>query len=113
MCNISGGEMVCELYKSIYGLKQASKQWFAKFSMFVVSLGFQQSKDDYSLFVKGKGDDFIALLVYVEDIIITGANDTHIQELKVALKEKFCLKDLGSLIFFLGLELARSSSGLF
>ena len=81
--------------------------------MFVVLLGFQQSKVDYSLFVKGKGDDFIALLVYVDDIIITEANDTHIQELKIALNERFHLKDLGSLIFFLGLELARSSSSLF
>ncbi|TYK18103.1 Cysteine-rich RLK (receptor-like protein kinase) 8 [Cucumis melo var. makuwa] len=110
---IQGEKLVCRLHKSIYGLKQASRQWFTKFSTFLVSLGFQQSKANYSLFIRGKNDSFIALLVYVDDIIITGANALHIQELKRALNQKFLLKDLGPLKFFLGLELARNSSGLF
>ncbi|KAL0534470.1 hypothetical protein IC582_028761 [Cucumis melo] len=110
---IQGKKLVCKLQKSIYGLKQASRQWFTKFSTFLVSLEFQQSKADYSIFIRGKNDSFIALLVYVDDIIITGANALHIQELKRAFNQKFLLKDLGLLKIFLGLELARNSSDLF
>ncbi|MDV3143325.1 MAG: reverse transcriptase domain-containing protein, partial [Sweet potato little leaf phytoplasma] len=104
--------LVCRLNKSIYGLKQASRQWFAKFSDTLITLGFTQSKADYSLFVKGTGNNFLALLVYVDDVIITGANMNLVERLKHLLNECFKLKDLGSLKFFLGLELARSSQGI-
>lgn len=111
---ISEGEkLVCRLHKSIYGLKQASRQWFDKFSRALLLLGFCQAKSDYSLFTKGSGESFVALLVYVDDIIIAGRSSSVINSLKIHLNAAFRLKDLGSLKYFLGLELARSSSGIF
>ncbi|KAL4558415.1 hypothetical protein LXL04_036615 [Taraxacum kok-saghyz] len=108
----SDSKLVCKLNKSIYGLKQASRKWFEKFSQFMLSIGFIQSKSDYSLFHKGKGDDYVALLVYVDDIIITGNSKQGIAFLKTQLSKKFKLKDLGSLGYFLGLEIAKSKEGI-
>ncbi|XP_052181063.1 uncharacterized mitochondrial protein AtMg00810-like [Diospyros lotus] len=110
---IQGEKLVCRLNKSICGLKQASRQWFAKFSHSLIQFGFQQSKSDYSLFTKGNGFFFVALLVYVDDIIITGPDLTVIDSLKSFLHSQFKLKDLGRLRYFLGLEIAQSKSGIF
>lgn len=111
--NTSHTPLVCKLQKSLYGLRQASRQWYSKFSSFLLTLGFTQSKSDYSLFFKGSGSTYVALLVYVDDIVITGASPTEIQFLKNALSTEFKLKDLGNVRHFLGLEIARSKSGIF
>ncbi|XP_052181881.1 uncharacterized mitochondrial protein AtMg00810-like [Diospyros lotus] len=105
--------LVCWLHKSIYGLKQASRQWFSKFSYAVIEYGFLQSKSNYSLFTKCVGSSFVALLVYVDDIIITGSDVVAIASLKSFLHSKFKLKDLGRLRYFLSLEIARSTKGIF
>ena len=107
-----GGEVVCKLNKSLYGLKQASRQWFAKFSSTLIQLGFIQSKADYSLFTRKCGDIFMVLLVCVDDVLIACNDKAEVDRFKIMLDDKFKLKDLGDLKFFLGLEVARSDKGI-
>ncbi|GJV02811.1 retrovirus-related pol polyprotein from transposon TNT 1-94 [Tanacetum coccineum] len=104
---------VCKLKKSLYGLKQAPRQWFAKLSSALLSFGYQQSKADYSLFTKKNAEGFTAILVYVNDLIITGNDTSQIELLKIQLRSQFHMKDLGDLHYYLGLEVAKADSGLF
>ncbi len=76
-------------------MKQASRQWFAKFSTVIQSIGFIQSKVDYSLFTCQNGKFFTTLLIYVDDILITGNNQKDVTELKLFLNKQFRIKDLG------------------
>ena len=78
----------------------------------MIQLGFNQSKADYSLFTKNSSEAFIALLVYVNDVLIASDNVQVVANLKVLLDKQFKLKDLGDLKFFLGLEVARSKEGI-
>ena len=103
---------MCRLKKSLYGLKQAPRQWNAKLTSALIENGFNQSKSDYSLFTKDDSGNFIALLVYVDDIIITGNNINEINNFKDFLKSKFQIKALGKLNYFLGIEVLETTHGL-
>ncbi|GJV55065.1 ribonuclease H-like domain-containing protein [Tanacetum coccineum] len=103
---------VCRLKKSLYGLKQASRQWNAKLTYALIENGFSQSKSDYSPYTKSDKGVFLALLVYVDDIIITGNSISEIDKFKVFLKSKFMTKDLGKLKYFLGIEVIDTDKGI-
>ncbi|XP_057252225.1 retrovirus-related Pol polyprotein from transposon RE1 [Beta vulgaris subsp. vulgaris] len=105
--------MVCRLRKSLYGLKQAPRCWFAKLISALKTYGFCQSYSDYSLFTYTKSGVQINVLVYVDDLILSGNDSAAIQAFKDYLGTCFHMKDLGVLKYFLGLEVARSSSGIF
>lgn len=107
-----GETRVCKLNKSLYGLNQASRQWFIKLSNALKAAGFHQSWSDYSLFVRSRHGNFVALLVYVDDVILAGNNLHEIEETKQFLSQCFKLKDLGQLKYFLGIEVARSKRGI-
>ncbi|GJT21426.1 ribonuclease H-like domain-containing protein [Tanacetum coccineum] len=87
---------VCKLIKSLYGLKQAPRQWNEKLTKALIENGFVQSKNDYSLYFKSKDGIFIAILVYVDDIVITRNNENEIDKFKKFLSSKFMIKDLES-----------------
>lgn len=104
---------VFRLHKSIYGLKQASRQWFIKFSVALLRLGFSRATGDHTLFLKTFADgNFLAVLDYVDDIIVE-TNVSISKGLIHDLSQQFKLRDLGVLKYFLGLEIARSSDGIF
>lgn len=107
-----GENVVCRLHKSLYGLKQASRSWFQRFSCAIQEIGFQQSKADYSLFTQVRGDSVTVVLLYVDDMVITGNNEIAINDLKNFLSSCFKIKDLGPLKYFLGIEVARSKAGI-
>ena len=65
---------VCKLLKSLYGLKQAPRAWFERFSTQLLHMGFQASLSDSSLFTFRHGNFVAFLLVYVDDIVLTGNN---------------------------------------
>jgi len=108
----SNPNKVCRLCKSLYDLKQAPRQWFAKLSSNLLEYGFHRSYANYSLFTYKKGDKFMALPMYVDDIVLTGNNHQYCADFKAYLHKYFHIKDLGNL-YFLGIEVARSSQGLF
>jgi len=95
---------VCRLCKSLYGLRQVPRQWFAQLSSKVLAYGFVRSYANYSLFTYRKGDSFMALLVYVDDIILAGNNASACQLFKAYLNKCFRIKDLGSGNIFLALR---------
>lgn len=104
---------VCRLEKSLYGLKQAPRAWNDRFTSFLPSIGFKFSHADPSLFIKVSGTSRVFLLLYVDDIIITGDSEALIAEVKAALLTEFDMKDLGELHFFLGLQIQYLQNGLF
>ena len=105
--------LVCRLHKSLYGLKQASRQWFTKFLEAIRSAGYEQSRADYSLFTRKQDKSFTALLIYVGDILITGNDIVSITATKKFLHSHFHLKYLGDLKYFLCIEISASKNGIF
>lgn len=111
--NVDNPNLVCRLQRSLYGLKQASRQWFTRLSSFLLSQGFSQSSADHSLFLcTNNSSDITVILVYVDDIILTGNNLDTIIHITKLLDQTFSIKDLGILKYFLGLEVARSTHGI-
>jgi hypothetical protein len=104
---------VCRLRRALYGLKQAPRAWFAKFSTTISRLGYSIIPYDSALFIRHTDRGTILLLLYVDDMIITGDDITGIQELKQFLSQHFEMKDLGPLNYFLGLEISSSSDGYY
>ncbi|CAL1388176.1 unnamed protein product [Linum trigynum] len=103
---------VCRLRKSLYGLKQASRQWFSKLTDKLQEVGYIQSMADHSLFYKATETSYTCILIYVDDLIIGGNDITEINFLKQFLHTAFSIKDLGVLRFFLGTEVARNNKGI-
>ena len=109
---VKNDNMVCKLTKSLYGLRQASRQWFHKFSTTILDQGFQQCPADHSLFTRGSGATLVTLLVYIDDIIIVGPDQKLIAETQQMLAKHFKIKVIGDLKYFLGLEISKSPRGI-
>ena len=104
---------VCRLRRALYGLKKVPRAWFAKFSSTISQYGFSASSCDSALFFRRSDHGITLLLLYVDDMIITGDDVQGIRDLKHFLGQHFEMKDLGLLSYFLGLEVSSSSDGYY
>lgn len=100
--------LVCRLNKSLYGLKQAPRCWYKRFDSYIMSLGYSRLSADPCTYFKRFGDeDFIILLLYVDDMLVAGPNKDRVQELKAQLAREFDMKDLGPANKILGMQIHR------
>jgi hypothetical protein len=98
------------LKKSIYGLKQASRQWYLKFDRTIRNFGFKENVDDNCVYAKFKNGRYIFLILYVDDILLASSDVSLLLETKKFLSSKFNMKDLGEDSFVLGIEIHRDIS---
>jgi Reverse transcriptase (RNA-dependent DNA polymerase) len=93
-------EHVCLLTKALYGLRQSFRAWFRKLTYVLITLGFVASTYDPSLFASHSLSHTIMILIYVDNIIFTGNNSSHLTHYISEVQTHFSLKDLGPLHFF-------------
>jgi hypothetical protein len=98
---------VYKLRKALYGLKQAPRAWYGRIVSFLMSLGFTKSKADSNLYFKVMNDQLVILLLYVDDLFLTG-EEKLIIDCKKKLVAAFEMKELGLMHYFLGLEVWHS-----
>ncbi|WJZ82589.1 hypothetical protein VitviT2T_002334 [Vitis vinifera] len=97
--------LVCKLKKSIYGLKQASRQWYIKFNNTITSFGFKENIVDQCIYLKVSGSKFIILILYVDDILLASSDLGLLRETKEYLSKNFHIVDMG-----IGIEIFRDRS---
>ena len=79
-------DMVCQLNKSLYGLKQSPRAWYSRLATFLLTLGFTEAKSDTSLFIYRRGDETAYLLLYVDDIFLTASSQQLLQRIISSLQ---------------------------
>ena len=94
---VEGSNLVCKLTNALYGLKQAPRAWFSKLPTALHQFGFKATRSDVSLFTRVLPTSIIHILVYVDDIIITGNSAKDVAALIQNLNSTFALKDMGPL----------------
>jgi hypothetical protein len=108
---VDGASDCLQLLKAIYGLKQPSRVWNETFDKFVCSLGFEVPKFDPCLYIKCVDGQCVFLLVYVDDVLVTGSSPELIASVKRQLKERFEMTDSGVCKFVLGIEVVSNDDG--
>lgn len=106
-------DYVCLLKKALYGLKQAPRACYRKISQYLSFYGFVASSADASFFVKKNSSVHVLVLLYVDDMIVTGNDEQEVKRLRRELAIRFEMKNLGELLMFLGLEVSRNEEGIF
>jgi hypothetical protein len=105
---IKGKEhMGYHLRKSIYGLKQASREWYLKFDETIRSFDFKENEEDNCIYAKFRSRKFIFLILYVDDILLASSDVGLLLETKRFFSSNFDMKDLGEASFVLEIEIHR------
>ena len=105
--------LVRHLMKSLYGIKQAPRSWYAKMDSFLLDTIFSRFHSDRNVYTKEVGNHLIILFLYVDDLILTGSDPKLLTHVKSSLKENFEMSELGHLHYFLGLQVLQTKEGIF
>ena len=92
-----GTEREYKLSKALYGLRESPRDWYECFDEYVMKLGFRKSNVELCLYIHGKDEDIVYLLIYVDDLLICGWDGKKIQRIKKLLSDHFKMKDLGEI----------------
>ena len=103
-------DMVYRLHKALYGLKQAPRAWYQRIDSFFLKLGFQRSHVDSNLYTLVDSGLIVIVIIYVDDLIITGSHKKRVSEFMADLSQ---MTDLGLLHYFLGFEVWQTPQGIF
>ena len=103
---------VCRLKKALYGLKQAPRAWYEKIDAYLAAQGFQNSPTESTLYVKRADDVLLIIVLYVDDMLLTGPNEAHIADFKAELNSAFEMSDLGLLHHYLGIQFKQCDGGI-
>lgn len=106
-------DAVCLLDKSLYGLRQAPRAWYTRFAEFVIKIGFRATQSYSSLFVYHRDGDIAYLLLYVDDIVLTGSSSRLLCSIVDQLRTEFAICDMGAVNFFLGIDVQRTADGFY
>ncbi|KAG4038241.1 hypothetical protein PC123_g26197 [Phytophthora cactorum] len=98
-------DYVCQLQRSLYGLKQSPRMWNQTIDNFMLELGFKKCEANHCIYVKRDDQDMIFVALYVDDLVLASNNDKLLKSTKKALSERFDMTDLGHLKYFLGMEI--------
>lgn len=109
----SSSTEVCEIKRSLYGVRQAPRAWFEKFLSTLLGFSFTHSHFDSSLFIHQTSVGIVLFLIYVDYIVTIGSDQASIHQLKNKLQASFQMKDLGCLNYLLGLEVHSNTQGIF
>jgi hypothetical protein len=104
--------LVYHLKKSLYGLKKALRAWYAKMDSYLLSQNFVHCKSDPNVYMLRTIDSLLLLVLYVDDLLITGFSTSVISAVKRILHDRFLMMDMVPLHFFLGLEIIQDASGI-
>ena len=86
-------------------MKQAPRAWYQWIDRFLISIGFSKSASDANLYVCKQDGKYVVIVLYVDDLIITGDHEKMLQQLRESLSSEFEMTDLGLMHFFLGIEI--------
>lgn len=100
------------LRKALYGLRQALRTWNAKLDATLKKMGFKQNAHEAAVHRRGSGRNVLLVGVYVDDLVITGAEEQKVEVFKAQMKKAFDISDLGLLCFYLGIEERQDASGI-
>ena len=104
--------LICKLKKSLYGLKQATREWYSKMDAFLLLQKFQRCRSDPNVYLQEYDGHLIIIVLYFYDLLITGSTIASISAIKTTLHNAFEMSDLGLLKQFLGLEIEQNSDGI-
>lgn len=96
---------VCKLQRTLYGLKQAAREWYMRVNTFLNSHGFATSQSDQGIFCGTIDGVLMKIILYVDDILILCCNTEAIQQVKTLLSNEYRMKDLGEVHEFLGIKI--------
>lgn len=108
--DIDAGGDTCLLRKSLYGLKQAGRQWNKRLDTKLKDMRLSQSYNEPCLYFRKQNDEHLFVLVFVDDILVASQKEDRIARFKIELNKEFELKDYGRVKYFLGIDVERTDN---